>query len=83
MSATPYPQDVESLAIDVPIASDELTTFLARAVIDGVVSQDYLDDSADGAGLDPAARRVAASARAAITAPGGTAHSMWRSLATS
>ena len=45
--------------------------FLARAVVDGVVSEEYLEECADAAGLDVEARRVALSARGALRAPGG------------
>jgi len=36
--------ELESLAVDVPSAPDELTAFLARAVVDGVVSEEFLDE---------------------------------------
>ena len=48
--------ELESLAVDVPSAPDELTAFLARAVVDGVVSEEFLDECADAAGLDDQAR---------------------------
>eukprot|EP00740_Mantoniella_antarctica_P008983 CAMPEP_0181383122 /NCGR_PEP_ID=MMETSP1106-20121128/21166_1 /TAXON_ID=81844 /ORGANISM="Mantoniella antarctica, Strain SL-175" /LENGTH=383 /DNA_ID=CAMNT_0023502711 /DNA_START=185 /DNA_END=1332 /DNA_ORIENTATION=+ len=67
-------QDVDSLAIDVPAAPDDLAVFLARAVVDGVVSRAYLDECADAAGLDGAPRGVALSARGALSAPGGAVH---------
>ena len=45
-------QDAESLAIDVPNAPDEIGVFLARAVVDGVVSKEFLDECAEASGLD-------------------------------
>ena len=62
--------ELESLAVDVPSAPDELTAFLARAVVDGVVSEEFLDECADAAGLDDAARACAVAARGAVKAPG-------------
>jgi hypothetical protein len=67
-------QDVDSLAIDVPNAPDELAVFLARAVIDDVVSNEYLDECADASGFDVVPHAVALSARGALSAPGGPAH---------
>jgi programmed cell death protein 4 len=64
-------QALESLTIDVPNAPDDMHVFLARAVVDGVVSDEYLEECADAAGLDVEARRVALSARGALRAPGG------------
>ena len=65
--------ELESLAVDVPSAPDELTAFLARAVVDGVVSEEFLDECADAAGLDDQARACAVAARGAIRAPGAAA----------
>ena len=56
-------QALESLTIDVPTAPDDLHVFLARAAVDGVVSDQFLDECADATGLDVEARRVALSAR--------------------
>ena len=64
-------QALESLTIDVPTAPDDLHVFLARAAVDGVVSDQFLDECADATGLDVEARRVALSARGALRAPGG------------
>ena len=64
-------QELESLAIDVPAAPDELAHFLARAVVDDVISRDFLDECVDASGLDDAPRRVALSARGSVLAPGG------------
>ena len=64
-------QELESLAIDVPAAPDELSHFLARAVVDDVISRDFLDECVDASGLDDAPRRVALSARGSVLAPGG------------
>ena len=66
-------QALESLTIDVPNAPDDMHVFLARAVVDGVVSDEFLDECAYAAGLDVEARRVALSARGALRAPGGRA----------
>ena len=67
-------QDAESLAIDVPNAPDEIGVFLARAVVDGVVSAEYLDECAEAAGLDEIPRRCAMQARGALRSAGGAAH---------
>ena len=64
-------QALESLTIDVPNAPDNMHVFLARAVVDDVVSDEFLEECADAAGLDIDARRVALSARGALRAPGG------------
>ena len=64
-------QSLESLTIDVPNAPDDLHVFLARAVIDDVVSELFLEECADAAGLDVDARRVALSARGALKSLGG------------
>ena len=64
-------QELESLAIDVPAAPDELSHFLARAAVDDVISRDFLDECVDASGLDDAPRRVALSARGSVLAPGG------------
>ena len=59
----PPPRRARVLAVDVPSAPDELTAFLARAVVDGVVSEELLDECADAAGLDDQARACAVAAR--------------------
>ena len=67
----PPPPGTRVLAIDVPAAPDELAHFLARAVVDDVISRDFLDECVDASGLDDAPRRVALSARGSVLAPGG------------
>ena len=67
-------QDLDSLVIDVPRAPTELSHFISRAVIDGVVSRNFLDDSADAQGVDDTSHQVAVTAQGALRQPGGESH---------
>ena len=67
-------QDLDSLVIDVPRVPTELSHFISRAVVDGVVSRKFLDDSADAEGVDITSHQVAVTARGALRQPGGESH---------